>query len=317
MKRAVARVVAFGEALWDLLPSGPVLGGAPLNFAFRAGTLGHRAAMVSALGADELGERALARMKALGMETAFIQRTSKLPTGTVDVFLDANGSPDFTINSPAAYDSIEMTATLQRLAAEADCLCFGTLVQRTAGSRATLAAVLAAFRGRHGLYDVNLRKRCYTREVIEASLPRSSIVKLNHDELAELATMFGLKGRSIPERVESLMAKAGLEHCVVTMGGRGAFAASRSGEKAYSPAFRVRRVDTTGSGDAFTAGFVHGLLSGESLRAACRLGNAMGSLVATQSGATQPFAPGALDALLAGSDYEEIDPALERWLEEG
>ncbi len=312
----MARVVAFGEALWDLLPSGPVLGGAPLNFAFRAGSLGHRAVMVSALGTDELGDRALAQMKALGMETTWIQRSSTLPTGTVDVFLDAGGNPDFTINSPAAYDAIRMTRELERLAREADCLCFGTLVQRTPGSRATLAALLSAFRGRFALYDVNLRKGCYTREIIEESLGRSSIVKLNHDELARLAEMFGLKGGSMPEQVDSLIAKAGLEQCVVTMGGRGAFAASRDGARAYSPAFLVRRVDTTGSGDAFTAGFVHGLLGGDDLRAACRLGNAMGSLVATQSGATQPFEPGALERLLASSDYEEIDPALQRWIEE-
>jgi len=310
----VARIVAFGEALWDLLPSGPVLGGAPLNFAYRAGTFGHSAAMVSALGTDVLGDKALAQMKSLGMETAFVQRTSRLPTGTVDVFLDANGSPDFTINSPAAYDGIEVTADLERLAAEADCLCFGTLVQRTAGSRAALVALLDRFRGRFALYDVNLRKKTYSKEVIAATLPRSSVVKLNHDELDEITAMFGLTGDSIPERVDSLIAKEGLQHCLVTMGSRGAYAASRSGERAYSPAFRVRRVDTTGSGDAFTAGFVHALLAGDDLRAACRLGNAMGSLVASQSGATRPFAPAALDRLLASLDYEEMEPVLASWL---
>ncbi len=310
----MARIVAFGEALWDLLPAGPVLGGAPLNFACRAGTLGHQAVLVSALGSDELGDKALGQMRALGMETAWVQRTSRWPTGTVDVFLDSSGSPDFTINSPAAYDAIEMSGDLRLLAAGADCLCFGTVVQRTPGSRATLAAMLAAFRGRFALYDVNLRKGCYSGEVIDGSLACANVVKLNQDELAELAAMFSLKGQSIPERVESLIVRNRLEYCLVTMGARGAFAASRAGERVSSPAFRVRPVDTTGSGDAFAAGFVHALLRGEDLRAACRLGNAMGSLVTTQAGATQPFAEGALDALLATGAHEEIDPALERWL---
>jgi fructokinase len=207
-----------------------------------------------------------------------------------------------------------MTGDLEGLAARADCLCFGTLAQRTEGSRATLSALLDRFSGRFALYDINLRKRSYTREIVEASLRRCNVLKLNHDELAELAAMLGLAGESVPKRVDSLMARAGLEHCVVTMGSRGAFAASRSGERAYGPAFRVRRVDTAGSGDAFTAGFVDALLGGKGLAAACRLGNAMGSLVAAQSGATQPFAAGAMEALLAGGDYEEIDPALEPWL---
>ncbi len=310
----MAEVVAFGEALWDLLPDGPVLGGAPLNFAYRIGSLGHRAAMVSALGTDSLGDRALAQMTALGMDTTFIQRKPAWPTGTVKVFVDAAGNPDFTINSPAAYDHIDLDAALEQLAAEADCLCFGTLVQRTPGSRATLAGMLSRFRGRYALYDVNLRKECYSRAVIVESLARSNVVKLNHDELAALATMLGLRGRSIPERVDSLMERGDLEYCLVTMGAGGAYAAARAGEKTYCPAFRVRLVDTTGSGDAFTAGFLDGLLRNGNLKEACRRGNAMGALVAAQRGATQPTGPAALETLLARGDYGEMDPALAEYL---
>jgi fructokinase len=309
----MARVVAFGEALWDLLPEGPVLGGAPLNFAFRAGSFGHRAAMASALGNDALGERALERMRALGMDTAFIQRTSRAPTGTVDVFLDANRVPDFTINSPAAYDHVALTRELEALAAEADCLCFGTLVQRATESRRTLEGVLERFRGRFALCDINLRKECYTPGTIESSLRRCSVAKLNQDELQFLGGLFGLAGRTIPERLDALMTRFSLEYGVVTLGPAGAYAASRSGERAYSPAFRITRVDTTGSGDAFTAGFLHALLRGDRLTGACRLGNAMGSLVAGQSGATQPLPPGALEELLKNGESEEGDPALERY----
>jgi fructokinase len=309
----MARVVAFGEALWDLLPEGPVLGGAPLNFAFRIGSLGHRAAMASALGNDALGERALARMRALGMETAFIQRTSRAPTGTVDVFLDANSVPDFTINSPAAYDHIALTRELEALAGEADCLCFGTVAQRGPESRRTLQGLLERFRGRFVLCDINLRKESYTGDTIESSLRRCSVAKLNQDELQLLGGLFGLQGRTIPERLEALMARFSLEYGVVTLGPAGACAASRSGERAYSPAFKINRVDTTGSGDAFTAGFLHALLRGDRLAAACRIGNAMGSLVAGQSGATQPLAPGAIEELLENGESEEGDPSLERY----
>jgi fructokinase len=310
----MADVVAFGEALWDLLPDGPVLGGAPLNFAYRIGSLGHSAAMVSALGTDSLGDRALAQMKSLGMDTTFIQRKRPWPTGTVNVFVDAAGNPDFTINSPAAYDHIELDEALERLAARADCLCFGTLVQRTEGSRAALAGMLAGFRGRHALYDVNLRKECYSREVIVESLARCNVVKLNHDELAELAAMLGLRGRSIPERADSLIEQAGLEYCLVTMGAGGAYAAARAGEKTYCPAFHVRLVDTTGAGDAFTAGFLDGLLRNDNLKEACRRGSAMGALVAAQRGATQPTAPAALESMLASGDTAEVDPALAEYM---
>ncbi len=310
----MAEVVAFGEALWDLLPDGPVLGGAPLNFAYRIGSLGHKAAMVSALGADSLGDQALAQMKSLGMDTTFIQRKPAWPTGTVKVFLDATGNPDFTINSPAAYDHIDLDAGLEQLAHEADCLCFGTLVQRTAGSRATLAGMLSSFRGRHALYDVNLRKDCYSRRVIVESLARSNVVKLNHDELAELAAMLGLRGQSIPERTDSLIEQSDLEYCLVTMGAGGAYAAARGGEKTYCPAFRVNRIDTTGAGDAFTAGFLDALLRNGNLKEACRRGNALGALVTAQRGATQPLAPGAIDALLGSGEYGEIDPALAEYL---
>ncbi len=310
----MARVVAFGEALWDLLPAGAVLGGAPLNFAYRIGTLGHRATMVSALGADDLGDRALARMAALGMDTAYVQRSPRWPTGTVNVFLDASGSPDFTINSPAAYDHIELRADLERLVGDADCLCFGTVAQRTRGSRATLAALLGLFRGRLALYDVNLRKGSYSREVIEESLRRAQVAKLNEDELIELTGMLGLDGESIPARADSLIAAARLDYCLVTLGRRGAYAAARSGQKTYSPAFRVASVDATGAGDAFGAGFVHGILEGEDLKKACRRGNAFGSLVTTQSGATQPLPPGALDELLAAGEHEPVEPELAEYL---
>jgi fructokinase len=160
------------------------------------------------------------------------------------------------------------------------------------------------------LYDVNLRKDCYTPAIVQDSLRRSGVVKLNDEELKELAIMLDLGGGDIPTRVDRLMDRFDLQTCLVTLGRLGAYAAGRAGEKTYSPAFRVPRVNPTGAGDAFTAGFVSEILSSGDLAAACRLGNALGSLVTGQTGATQPVPRAELARLLRSDDYEAADPSL-------
>ena len=280
-------IVAYGEALWDLLPSGPVLGGAPLNFAYRVNSLGYRGIMISQLGNDAFGDQALKQMIALGMETDFIQRTSDYPTGTVEVSLDENKNPDYFIVPGVAYDYIQHTDELDELIANANCLCFGSLIQRTDVSRKTLGKVLDRFSGKYALYDINLRKNCYTVEIVKSSMEQSNILKLNDGEMVTVAQMYGLPDSSFPEFVDGLFQKTPLKYCVVTLGGRGAFAASNDGEKVYEPAYKVTLIDSCGSGDAFTAGFLHNLLKKKGLREACKIGNAMGAMVAEQHGATQ------------------------------
>ena len=303
-------VVSYGEALWDLLPSGAVLGGAVLNFAYRIGSLGHEASLISCLGKDTWGDRALDRISGLGMDTKHIQRREDAPTGTVDVLIDASGDPTFTINSPAAYDHIQLTPELSDRVSAAGCFCFGTLIQRSPVSRQTLTSLLACYGDGVVLCDINLRKNCYTEETIRDSLARAHILKINENELDEIAVLLGITGTDLPARVDALLERQSLDCCLVTLGIRGAYAATREGERVYGPAYRVIKEDAAGSGDAFTAGFVHGLLGLKDLSHACRMGNAMGSLVAGQVGATQFIHPDDVARMIAGEEYEQVDTGL-------
>jgi fructokinase len=283
-----ATVVAYGEVLWDLLPSGPVLGGAPFNFMYRVTSLGLSGAMISKLGFDNYGQQALQQMQDLGLRTDFIQRTSDFLTGTVHITLKEDKSPDFTIVPNVAYDAIDYDETLGNLAQHAECFCFGSVAQRSEHSRNTLMHLLDAFTGPYALYDINLRKDCYTANIIQTSISRSTILKLNDGEVPVVARIYDLP-ETLPEFVEGLFSVTPLSYCLITLGSQGAFAASKSGERSYTPAYQVKLVDTCGAGDAFTAGFLATFLQQQNLGEACRVGNALGAMVAEQPGATQPI----------------------------
>ena len=303
-------VVSYGEALWDLLPTGPVLGGAPLNFAYRVNSLGDRGVIISRLGSDDLGLKALQQITTLGMEETFLQWDEKRPTGTVEVYLDEAKNPDYTIIEGVAYDYIDVRDSLMDLVGTSNCLCFGTLVQRSEVSRTTLRTLLDAFSGDFTLLDINLRRNCYSDETIAFSLEKADILKLNEEELEALAKMYGLEGRSLPEITEVIVGKANLKYCVVTLGSGGAFAASRDGETIYAPGFEVKLVDPCGSGDGFAAGFIHSLLNKRGLAEACRFGNALGALVAQQEGATQPITYQEIGDFMVSGKHSPIDERL-------
>ena len=300
-------VVAFGEALWDLLPTGPVLGGAPLNFAYRVNSLGHRSIIVSRLGKDDLGAKAREQIVTLAMDDTCLQWDDAYPTGTVKVYFDEDKNPYYTIIENVAYDYIESSADLANIVKSADCLCFGTLAQRNTVSRQTLQSLLSKFSGKFRLLDINLRKNCYSDETLKSALEQANVLKLNDEELAVLVDLLELRGNSAPDQAENLLNHAGLEYCVVTLGERGAFALSHRGEKIYSPGYQVSLVDPCGSGDGFSAGFIHALLEGGSLNKACRLGNALGAMVAQQQGATQPISYREVMAFMDTNCPEIID----------
>jgi fructokinase len=282
-------IVSFGEALWDLLPTGPVLGGAPLNFAYRMNSLGHRSIIVSRIGTDSLGVKARQQIVTLGMDDTCLQWDDAYPTGTVKIYFDEDKNPDYTIIDKVAYDHIEFSDNLKTIIKSADCLCFGTLAQRNIDSRQCLQNMLSNFSGKFTLLDINLRKNCYSTKTLKTSLEQANVLKLNEEELTVLVDIFGLAGHSMPDQVEHLLCLTDLVYCVVTLGERGAFALSHRGEKVYSPGFHINLVDPCGSGDGFAAGFIYALLNKNSLKQACRIGNALGALVAQQEGATQPI----------------------------
>jgi fructokinase len=274
--------------------------------------------MVSRLGNDELGDRALEIVEGLGLETGYLQRDEDYPTGTVEVSFDEQKNPDYRIIPNVAYDVIEPREDLVALVGKADCLCFGTLIQRKEVSRNTLYELLGGFAGRFVLVDINLRRNCYTRESILESIAHADILKLNDGEADLLAEIYGMElsagGIDLSRFTEALLVRSNLKFIVVTLGERGAFAVSREGEKTYHPAFSVRLRDSVGSGDAFTAGFVDALLNDRSLPLACRYGNALGAMVAAQEGGTQPLDRSQVDAFLEATELGPIDKGLKEYL---
>jgi len=306
-------VLVFGEILWDIFPDRTVLGGAPLNFAYRLHSLGDRACLASRLGRDTLGEAAWEQVAALGIPASFIQWDTVHSTGTVRVTFDDSGRHDFVILPDVAYDYIEADGPLLELAATADCLYFGTLAQRSETSRQTLSRLLDAAGDRPKFLDINLRKDCYTPDSIARSLDYCSLLKLNAEEAVEIARVFSLPHQAIPDFCAAALDRWSLDGCVVTLGEQGAFAASTNGQKVYVPGFRVALVDTVGSGDAFAAGFLHQWLHGEPLESCCWLGNILGALVSTQPGATVPIEPTLLDSFEATPTEREIEESLKEF----
>jgi fructokinase len=242
------------------------------------------------------------------METGWIQWDDAAPTGTVSVRFDENGNHDFTIIPNVAYDHIAATDELLQLGARADCLCFGTLARRSPTSRAALDMLLEGFEGRLALLDLNLRKDCWTDAEVISSIARADVLKLNDQELMTVDRIFDLPGGTITEKALALVKMTKLRNTVVTLGEGGACAVSSDGQTVYEPAYRVTPVDTIGSGDAFTAGFLHALLEGRPLSDACRLGNALGALVTGQRGATEPIPGDRLDVLLSRGERRPADP---------
>ena len=284
----VKTVLSFGETLWDLLPTGPALGGAPCNLAYRVNSLGERGIVVTRLGRDDLGRKAADHLRSLGMDTRHVQWDDGHPTGTVPVTVDARGIPTYEILKDVAYDFIEPTDDLLALAAAADCICFGSLSQRAPTSQQTLMTLLSAASKALKFFDINLRRDCYSRAVIERSFFKADILKLNDGEALELRRVFDLPGETPVDIAREILRRWSLKCCVVTLGEEGAFAVA-GGREARIPGHSVRVVDTIGSGDAFSAAFLTCWLRGEPLEECVASGNALGALVAGTKGATAPI----------------------------
>ncbi|OHB66183.1 MAG: hypothetical protein A2Y77_04635 [Planctomycetes bacterium RBG_13_62_9] len=301
-------VMAFGEVLWDILPSCVVLGGAPFNFAYRVNSLGDTGLMVSRLGRDDLGRRAFDKVVSLGLDTTLLQWDDDVPTGTVQVSFDAQNNPDYVIVPNVAYDLIAFAKTLGETAERADCLCFGTLAQRAPRSRETLMGLMERAQGALMFLDINLRKACYDQRRVAFSLQQADVLKLNEDEAHALGEMLGIRHGTITEFCQAVVDKWALQFCLVTLGDKGAFGFSLDGQKTYVPGYKVRLADSLGSGDAFSAGFVHKVLREASLDEAVAFGNVLGAIVATQTGATAPMAQGDIDEFLAQKIERNVHP---------
>lgn len=282
-------VLAFGEILWDIFPDHTTLGGAPFNFAYRIHSLGNTAFFVSAVGVDDLGDKACRQAMELGIDTSGLQRNDH-PTGSVPITFDGNMNPRFEIVPDVAYDHITMSDTLGELSSSSDCIYFGTLAQRHLQSRETLAAILSRSPTALKAYDINLRKDCYGPEMIEESLYRADLLKINDEEVRVLRGLLDMRPSTIRGFCDEALRRWSLRGCIVTLGARGIYGASADGSTVYAPGYKVETADTVGAGDACAAGCVHRLLEGASLAEACEFGNLLGAIVATQKGATRPIA---------------------------
>jgi len=283
-------ILGVGELLWDLLPAGPHLGGAPANFAVMAGRLGNHAAILSRIGRDDLGRNAVDILDPLPADTSFLEVDPVHETGKVTVALN-NGQPQFTIHQPSAWDFLELSDDWVQLAERADAICFGSLAQRAHESRQTIQTLAAqASSSCIRIFDVNLRAPFFSGEVIQESLELATVMKMNDAEVPQVLTLLGLpEFEGAPQDQLRLGAQRLLDEfptlqmVAVTRGANGSLLVARD-EWNEHPGYPVKVADTIGAGDSFTAAIAHYLLRGADLATLNEAGNRWGGWMATQSG---------------------------------
>ena len=278
-------VIGIGEALWDVLPEGKKLGGAPANFAYHVSQFGIDSCAVSAIGDGELGREIIDQLDQRHMN--HIIETVGYPTGTVAVSVDANGIPCYEIKEGVAWDNIPFTERIEKAAKRCTAVCFGSLAQRSEVSRQTIYRFLDAMpqgEGRYRIFDINLRQGFYTKEVISESIRRCNILKINDEELITVSRLFGYPGIDLQNKCWLLLGKYNLKMLILTCGVNGSYVFT-PGEVSFFPTPKVDVADTVGAGDSFTAAFVASILKGKSVREAHELAVNVSAFVCTQNGA--------------------------------
>ena len=278
-------VVGMGEALWDMLPEGKKIGGAPANFAYHVSQFGLDSYVVSAVGEDELGTEILAnfREKKLG---CMIERVP-YPTGTVQVQLDSNGVPCYDIREGVAWDNIPFTPALESLARQTCAVCFGSLAQRSVVSCETINRFLNTMPDgpdRYKIFDINLRQGFYTKDTLCNSMRKCNILKINDEELVTVSRMFGYPGIDLQDKCWILLAKYNLKMLILTCGVNGSYVFT-PGEVSFVETPKVEVADTVGAGDSFTAAFVASILKGLPIPDAHKIAVETSAFVCTQNGA--------------------------------
>jgi fructokinase len=285
-------VVGMGEALWDVLPEGKKIGGAPANFAYHVSQFGLNSRVVSAVGDDKLGMEILDnfREKKLNAMVEIVP----YPTGTVQVELDDEGVPCYDIKEGVAWDNIPYTPALEDLAKHTKAVCFGSLAQRSVVSRETINRFLDAMSTENTLkiFDINLRQGFYTKEILCNSFRKCNVLKINDEELVTVSRMFGYPGIDLQDKCWILLAKYNLKMLILTCGVNGSYVFT-PGNVSFVETPKVEVADTVGAGDSFTAAFVASILSGLSIGEAHKLAVETSAYVCTQNGA-MPVLPESL-----------------------
>ena len=279
-------VIGMGEALWDVLPEGRKIGGAPANFAFHAGQAGMDARVVSAVGRDALGDETLLTLQQKGLNTDAVARVD-FPTGVVQVTLSEGGIPQYDICEGVAWDNIPFTTALDELARNAQAVCWGSLAQRSEVSRNCIYRFLDAMpseQGRLKVFDINLRQHFYSIDVIEASCQRANVLKINEEELVIVSELLRLGTPQVEQQCRLLMERFSLDMLVLTCGSNGSYIFTPV-ETSFRVTPLVQVADTVGAGDSFTATLVADLLKGAPVGVAHEHAVQLAAYVCTQQGA--------------------------------
>ena len=281
-------IVGLGEALWDVLPEGKKLGGAPANFAYHAAQFGLDTIAISALGEDKLAEETIEALKEHQLN--YLMPRVPYPTGTVQVTLTGDGIPTYDIKENVAWDNIPFTDEMMEIAKNARAVCFGSLAQRNVVSRENIHKFLDATPDDCvKIFDINLRQQFYTKEVIQESLKRCNILKINDEELVLIGRMFGYPGLDIENKCWLILGKYNLDMLVLTCGTNGSYVFS-PGQMSFQETPKVEVADTVGAGDSFTGSFCASILKGKPVPEAHKTAVQVSAFVCTQNGA-MPIVP--------------------------
>lgn len=278
-------IIGMGEALWDVLPEGKKIGGAPANFAFHVSQFGFESRVLSAVGNDALGQEILDVFDQKNVK--YILPKVSYPTGTVQVTLDEKGIPNYEIKEGVAWDHIPFTSELEALAKQTRAICFGSLAQRNEESRNTINRFLDAIPAgddRLKIFDINLRQHYFNEEILVNSLRKCNVLKINDEEILVVSKLFGYEESEMTLIAERILKEFDLKMVILTCGVNGSYVFTVDGESFQSTPV-VTVADTVGAGDSFTGTFCAALLKGKSIREAHRLAVAVSAYVCTQHGA--------------------------------
>lgn len=288
-------IVGLGEALWDCLPDGKKLGGAPANFAYHTGQFGLNTLAVSALGEDSLGTETLEELKSKGIN--YLMPLVDYPTGSVQVELDDAGVPTYDIKEGVAWDNIPFTTELEEVAKNCSCVCFGSLAQRSSVSRQTIQKFIEATpESCLKIFDINLRQNFYTKDIICNSLKQANILKINDEELITIGRLFGYPGLDMENKCWLLLGKYNLDMLVLTCGVNGSYVFAPN-LLSFRETPKVEVADTVGAGDSFTGTFAAAILNGIAIPEAHQLAVEASAFVCTQHGAMPKFSKDLIDKI--------------------
>ena len=289
-------IVGIGEALWDMLPEGRKIGGAPANFTYHVSQFGLDAVAVSAVGDDELGAEIRQTFEEKDLQTQLA--TVPYPTGTVAVTLDAKGIPQYEICEGVAWDNIPFSPELETLARNTIAICYGTLAQRNSVSRKTIESFIAAMPADGiKICDINLRGTFYNKEILESSMRACDILKINDEEIDEVSRLLDAEFPTQRMATLNMMSRYEIDILILTCGTNGSYIYSMDGTESFLPTPKVKVADTVGAGDSFTGAFIAALLCGKNIKKAHALAVEVSAYVCTQNGAMPELPDEIIDKL--------------------